>query len=94
MRILVGHCYEDPSLSPPYAPFVEAVRAYARALPTDELRPQLGPNAADVAVLLPSCRTACEFSHPKPAEARTNAGGCSTPYRSFSGPLPRSDPLR
>ena len=31
---LIGHCYKDPSLSPPYAPFVEAP-AYVRSGASD-----------------------------------------------------------
>src|SRR5205807_4727781 len=32
-KTLVGHCYEEGSLSLPYLPFVEAIRSYVLARP-------------------------------------------------------------
>ena len=48
-RTLVGHCYEEGSLSLPYLAFVEAMRTYVLAREPDGLRNDLGSGAADVA---------------------------------------------
>jgi eukaryotic-like serine/threonine-protein kinase len=48
-RTLVGHCYEEGSLSLPYLAFVEAMRSYVLAREPDGLRHDLGSGAADVA---------------------------------------------
>src|SRR5215475_8455183 len=39
---LVGHCYEEGSLSLPYLPFIEALRAHIRVHDPDLLRAELG----------------------------------------------------
>ncbi len=49
---LVGHCYEEGSLSLPYLPFVEAMRSYVLTQESDDLRRDLGSGAADVARLV------------------------------------------
>jgi hypothetical protein len=51
-RALVGHCYEEGSLSLPYLPFVEAMRSYVVTRQPDDLRQDLGTGAADVARLV------------------------------------------
>jgi DNA-binding CsgD family transcriptional regulator len=48
-RSVVGHCYEEGSLSLPYLPFVEALRAYVQTSTIEALRTQLGSGAAEVA---------------------------------------------
>src|SRR5205814_6528655 len=48
-RTLVGHCYEEGSLSLPYLPFVEAMRSYVLVREPDDVRKDLGSGAADVA---------------------------------------------
>src|SRR5207244_4615861 len=48
-RVLVGHCYEEGSLSLPYLAFVEALRSYVLAKPAEALREELGAGAPDVA---------------------------------------------
>jgi tetratricopeptide (TPR) repeat protein len=48
-RTLVGHCYEEGSLSLPYLAFVEAMRTYVLARDPDGLKSDLGTGAADVA---------------------------------------------
>lgn len=50
--VLVGRSYESEGL-PPYLPFIEALRGYVRACSPDALWMQLGPGAADVALLVP-----------------------------------------
>src|SRR5439155_10169662 len=48
-KTLVGHCYEEGSLSLPYLAFVEALRSYVLAREPDDLRKELGSGAAEVA---------------------------------------------
>jgi predicted ATPase len=49
-RILVGHCYPEGSAGVPYQQFVEA---FARQRDTEALREELGPNASEVARMVP-----------------------------------------
>jgi tetratricopeptide (TPR) repeat protein len=53
---LVGHCYEEGSLSLPYLAFVEALRAYAQTRDVDQLRKELGSGAPDVARIVSEIR--------------------------------------
>jgi predicted ATPase len=55
-RTLVGHCYEEGSLSLPYLAFVEAMRSYALAREPDALESELGTGAADVARIVSEVR--------------------------------------
>ena len=55
-RTLVGHCYEEGSLSLPYLPFVEAMRTYVLAREPDGLRHDLGTGAAEVARIVSEIR--------------------------------------
>src|SRR5439155_24057040 len=55
-RVLVGHCYEEGSLSLPYLAFVEALRSYVLARPADALREELGTGAPDVARIVSEMR--------------------------------------
>ena len=55
-KALVGHCYEEGSLSLPYLPFVEAMRSYVLAREPDGLRSDLGTGAADVARIVSEVR--------------------------------------
>ena len=55
-RALVGHCYEEGSLSLPYLAFVEALRTYAQTCDVNLLREELGPGAADVARIVSEIR--------------------------------------
>ena len=47
-KALIGHCYEEGSLSLPYLPFVEALRSYVLARDPDGLQRDLGSGAAEV----------------------------------------------
>jgi len=47
---LVGHCYEEGSLSLPYLAFVEALRSYVLEREPERLKSELGSNAPDVMV--------------------------------------------
>jgi tetratricopeptide (TPR) repeat protein len=53
---LVGHCYEEGSLSLPYLAFVEAMRSYVMNRDPDALRSELGTGAADVARIVSEVR--------------------------------------
>ena len=53
---LVGHCYEEGSLSLPYLPFVEAMRSYVVKQDHEQLSQQLGSGAADVARIVSEVR--------------------------------------
>ena len=55
-QTLIGHCYEEGSLSLPYLAFVEAMRSYVLERDTDSLRAELGQGAADVARIVPEVR--------------------------------------
>ena len=54
-RVLRGRCFEG-EWSPPYAPFAEAIEAYARDADADELRADLGYGAPPIARMAPSLR--------------------------------------
>ena len=55
-KTLVGHCYEEGSLSLPYLAFVEAMRSYVLAREPDGLKTDLGTGAADVARIVSEIR--------------------------------------
>jgi len=55
-KTLVGHCYEEGSLSLPYLPFVEAIRSYVLARDQVGLRDDLGSGAGDVARIVSEIR--------------------------------------
>jgi tetratricopeptide (TPR) repeat protein len=55
-RTLVGHCYEEGSLSLPYLAFVEALRSYVLDREVKDLREELGTGAADVARIVSEIR--------------------------------------
>ena len=55
-KALVGHCYEEGSLSLPYLPFVEALRSYVLTREPDRLRDELGSGAAEVARIISEVR--------------------------------------
>jgi class 3 adenylate cyclase/tetratricopeptide (TPR) repeat protein len=53
--IIRGNCYEG-DVSPPFGPWVEALRSLIEQLSDDQLREAVGDGAAEVAVLLPELR--------------------------------------
>ena len=55
-RTLVGHCYEEGSLSLPYLAFVEALRSYVLTREVKDLQEELGTGAADVARIVSEIR--------------------------------------
>jgi class 3 adenylate cyclase len=55
-KSLVGHCYEEGSLSLPYLAFVETMRSYVVQQDGEQLAKQLGSGAADVARIVSEVR--------------------------------------
>ena len=53
---LVGHCYEEGSLSLPYLAFVETMRQYVSQQDEEALALQLGSGAGDVARIVSEVR--------------------------------------
>jgi tetratricopeptide (TPR) repeat protein len=66
-KALVGHCYEEGSLSLPYLAFVEAMRSYVLARDPDGLRSDLGTGAADVARIVSEVRDRVQGVELRPA---------------------------
>ncbi|KKL50189.1 hypothetical protein LCGC14_2307990, partial [marine sediment metagenome] len=67
-RPLVGHCYEEGSLSLPYLPFVEAMRSYVLAREPDDLMRELGSGAAEVARIVSEVRERVEIELSPPGD--------------------------
>jgi serine/threonine protein kinase len=80
-RTLIGHCYEEGSLSLPYLPFVEAMRSYVLAREPDGLRAELGTGAGEVARIVSEIR---ERLHIEPSPANP-ADAEEERYRLFQG---------
>src|SRR5581483_4376754 len=55
-KTLVGHCYEEGSLSLPYLPFIEGLRSYVLARDPEGLAKDLGSGAAEVARIVSEVR--------------------------------------
>jgi tetratricopeptide (TPR) repeat protein len=55
-KTLLGHCYEEGSLSLPYLAFVEAMRSYVLSREATDLQKELGTGAADVAHIVSEIR--------------------------------------
>jgi predicted ATPase len=55
-RTLLGHCYEEGSLSLPYLAFVEAMRSYVLSREVKDLREELGTGVADVVLIVSEVR--------------------------------------
>jgi tetratricopeptide (TPR) repeat protein len=75
-KTLVGHCYEEGSLSLPYLAFVEAMRSYVLARDPESLRSELGTGAAEVARIVSEVRDRVQLpqtARPEALEGR-NAG--------------------
>jgi serine/threonine protein kinase/class 3 adenylate cyclase/pimeloyl-ACP methyl ester carboxylesterase len=65
-QTLVGHCYEEGSLSLPYLPFVEAMRTYTTSHDPDALLKQLGSGAAELARIVSEIRDKIQVDLPAP----------------------------
>ena len=71
-QVLTGHCYEEGSLSLPYLPFVEALRAYVLDRGRESLRRELGPHAPDVARIVPELRDILNVAPGPPTDPETD----------------------
>ena len=65
---LVGHCYEEGSLSLPYLAFVEAMRTYVLDRDTDGLRSDLGSGASEVARIVSEVRERLDVEPSDPGD--------------------------
>jgi len=65
---LVGHCYEEVSLSLPYLAFVEAMRSYVLAREPEDLKEELGSRASDVARIVSEIRDRLEVAPSDPTD--------------------------
>src|SRR5579884_1345894 len=66
-RMLVGHCYEEGSLSLPYLPFVEAMRSYVLDRSPEQLRWELGSRAPEIARIVSEVRDALQVRPSAPS---------------------------
>jgi hypothetical protein len=66
-KALVGHCYEEGSLSLPYLAFVEAMRSHVLARDPEGLRSDLGTGAGDVARIVSEVRDRVQGVELRPA---------------------------
>jgi len=94
-KTLVGHCYEEGSLSLPYLPFVEAMRSYVLARDPEGLKSDLGSGAGDIARIVSEVRDrlpALGLGHVSPSplaeegRARGHAEGAPHPQDPTAGP--------
>ncbi len=67
-KTLVGHCYEEGSLSLPYLAFVEAVRSHVLVLEPDDLKAQLGRGADELARIVPEIRERMQIEPSPPGD--------------------------
>ena len=65
---LVGHCYEEGSLSLPYLAFVEAMRSYVLDRDADGLRSDLGSGASEVARIVSEVRDRLDVEPSDPGD--------------------------
>ncbi|MCH7592593.1 MAG: ATP-binding protein, partial [Planctomycetes bacterium] len=65
-RTLVGHCYEEGSLSLPYLAFVEVMRSLVLGQEPDRLAQDLGTGAGLIARIVPEVRERIEKMLAKP----------------------------
>ena len=65
---LVGHCYEEGSLSLPYLAFVEAMRSYVLGREPEDLKEELGSGASDVARIVSEIRDRVEVEPSEPSD--------------------------
>ena len=65
---LVGHCYEEGSLSLPYLAFVEAMRCYVLDRDADGLRSDLGSGASEVARIVSEVRERLDVGPSDPSD--------------------------
>ncbi len=67
-KTLVGHCYEEGSLTLPYLAFVEAVRSHVLVLQPEDLKAQLGQGADELARIVPEIRERMQIEQSQPGD--------------------------
>jgi hypothetical protein len=67
-RTLVGHCYEQGSLSLPYLPFIEALRSYVIDRDELQLRAEAGSGVLYLAGIIPELGDRLDVQPPPPGE--------------------------
>ena len=65
---LIGHCYEEGSLSLPYLAFVEAMRSYVLDRDADGLKSDLGSGASEVARIVSEVRDRLQVEPSEPGD--------------------------
>ena len=65
---LVGHCYEEGSISLPYLAFVEAMRSYVLAREPEDLKSAFGSGATEVARIVSEVREKVEVEPREPGD--------------------------
>ena len=65
-RVIWGVSYEEEG-TPPFWPWVQALRSYVREVDAETLGSQMGPGAADIAELVPDVRVKLPHLEPPPA---------------------------
>lgn len=90
---LVGHCYEDGSLSLPYLPFVQAIRTYVMARDRDTLERGLGSDAPQVARLVTEVRDRLNVELEPPGEPENDRWRLLNAVTSFFQNASRIQPI-
>lgn len=91
-KTLVGHSYEEGSLSLPYLPFVEALRSHVLGREPDGLKQTWGLVRQRSPASSPRSATGWPSSFHRPATLTTTAGGSSRRSRAFSATCPAFSP--
>ena len=65
-QVLWGRCYEDVG-TPPYWPWVQAIRSYVRDRDPEQLRSEMGSGAADIAEIVSDVRERLPDLKPAPS---------------------------
>jgi DNA-binding CsgD family transcriptional regulator/tetratricopeptide (TPR) repeat protein len=92
-QVLIGHCYEEGSLSLPYLPFVEALRAYTLAHEPAALREELGDGAADVARIVPELRGRLDIARAAGGDPEYDRYRLLQSVTTFLGAIAATQPL-
>jgi hypothetical protein len=92
-KTLVGHCYEEGSLSLPYLAFVEAIRTHILSLTGDDLRAQIATGAAELSRLVPEIREKLAVELPPPGDPQEERYRLLQAATDFLGRAAAAQPL-
>ena len=90
---LIGHCYEEGSLSLPYLAFVEAMRSYVLAREPDDLKKDLDSGASDVARIVSEVRDRLQVEPSDPTDPEQDRYRLMQSVTSFLTNAARVQPL-